>query len=118
MNRTKQVKRGEIYMISLDGARGSEQGGYRPGIIIQNDVGNKFSPTTIVAFITSHLNKRHLPTHVNVSSDCGLYIKSTVMLEQIRTIDKDRLVNYVGMVDAHTMTQIDNALKISLGLEG
>ena len=92
----KEIKRGEIYYADLSPVRGSEQGGIRPVLILQNDVGNKYSPTTIVAAITSRTTKACLPTHVSFTADF-MKAESIVLLEQIRTIDKERLANYVGV---------------------
>ncbi|MBC7088073.1 type II toxin-antitoxin system PemK/MazF family toxin [Soehngenia saccharolytica] len=111
------VKRGEIYYADLSPVVGSEQGGVRPILIIQNDVGNKYSPTVIVAAITSQINKARLPTHVEITAqDFGLPKDSVVLLEQIRTIDKKRLREKVGKFDDDMMKKIDEALKISVGL--
>jgi mRNA interferase MazF len=112
------VKRGEIYYADLSPVVGSEQGGVRPILIIQNDVGNKYSPTVIVAAITSQINKARLPTHVAITAqDFGLPKDSVVLLEQIRTIDKKRLREKVGKFDDEMMKKIDEALKISVGLD-
>lgn len=112
----KEIKRGEIYYANLCPVIGSEQGGIRPVIILQNDVGNKYSPTTIVAAITSRKTKSKLPTHVPILSK-SLNRKSTVLLEQIRTIDKSRLTEYIGKADVQTMRAIDRAIVISFGIE-
>ena len=112
----KEIKRGEIYYAELSPVVGSEQGGYRPTIILQNDKGNQHSRTTIIAAITSELDKAHLPTHVIFTVD-NMKKKSMVLLEQIRTIDKSRLGSYVGTADDKTMEQIDHAIIISFGLE-
>ena len=110
------VKRGEIYYADLSPVVGSEQGGVRPVLVIQNDVGNKYSPTIIVAAITSKLSKAKIPTHVELSSlDYGLPKDSVVLLEQLRTLDKRRLKEKIGVVDSYKMRVIDNALLISLG---
>ena len=103
----KEIKRNEIYYADLNPVKGSEQGGIRPVLVIQNDMGNKHSPTTIVAAITSKEEKAKLPTHVEVGS-CGL--------EQIRTIDKSRLIKYVGELNGATVKDINEAISISLGL--
>ncbi|OPL09791.1 MAG: PemK family transcriptional regulator [Firmicutes bacterium ML8_F2] len=110
------IKRGSVYHADLNPVLGSEQGGERPVLVIQNDVGNRYSPTIIVAAITSHIHKPDLPTHVKVSSRSGLAKDSIIMLEQIRTIDKRRLISRVAAVDEKTMRQVDRALKISLDL--
>lgn len=111
----EQIKRGEIYYANLCPIVGSEQGGIRPVVILQNDKGNLHSRTTIVAAITSRLYKSKLPTHVKFKSDC-MRKKSMVLLEQIRTIDKSRLGKFVGTMDDKTMKRIDKAILISLGL--
>ena len=111
-----KVKRGEIYYADLSPVIGSEQAGIRPVLIIQNDVGNKFSPTIIAIAITSK-QKAKLPTHIEIESvGCGLSKDSIVLLEQIRTIDKKRLKERMGMLDNNSMYRIDNALSVSFGL--
>ena len=112
----EQIKRGEIYYAELSPVVGSEQDGNRPVIILQNDKGNKHSTTTIVAAITSELDKPNLPTHV-ISTAVGMKKKSMALLEQIRTIDKARLGRYVGKVDKDTMGRIDHAVITSLGIK-
>jgi len=109
------IKRGEIYYASLDPVVGSEQGGNRPVLVIQNDVGNWFSPTTIVAAITSRQGKTTLPTHVSISA-VELPQDSVVLLEQIRTIDKQRLTGFVGHLDEKAMLLVDKAIVISFGI--
>ncbi len=112
----KEIKRGEVYYSDLNPILGSEQGGVRPVVIVQNDTGNKFSPTTIVAALTSITKKHTLPTHVAV--DCDFLEKeSIVLLEQIRTIDRSRLTDYLGKLDSKTMNKIDRAIEISFGLD-
>ena len=112
------VKRGEIYYADLSPVVGSEQGGVRPVLIVQNDVGNRHSPTVIAAAITSRLDKAKLPTHISLdASSCGLQRDSIVLLEQIRTIDKKRLKDKMGSLDLNAMHQVDNALSISFGLQ-
>ena len=112
------VKRGEIYYADLSPVVGSEQGGVRPVLIIQNDVGNRFSPTVIAAAITSQKDKTRLPTHIQLNSrDCGPARDSVVLLEQVRTIDKRRLKERMGKVEDPYMDQVDHALSISFGLE-
>ena len=113
-----EIKRGYIYYADLSGAAGSEQDGIRPVLIIQNDTGNKFSPTVIAAAITSKEKRSDLPTHVNLGTEFGLREPSIVMLEQIRTIDKTRLGRYVGRVDAKTMRLVEKAVNVSLGQAG
>ncbi len=111
------VKRGEIYYADLSPVVGSEQGGIRPVLIVQNDVGNRHSPTVIAAAITSQREKAKLPTHIELNADkCGLAKDSVVLLEQIRTIDKKRLKERMGELDQPAMTQVNNALSISFGL--
>lgn len=116
MNKIIQVKRGEIYYANLCPIVGSEQGGVRPVVILQNDKGNKHSNTTIVAAITSELDKPNLPTHVIFKTD-RMKKKSMVLLEQIRTIDKSRLGRLVGTMDHRTMKQVDKAILISFSLD-
>jgi len=111
------VKRGEIYYADLSPVVGSEQGGIRPVLIVQNDVGNRHSPTVIAAAITSQREKAKLPTHIELNADkCGLAKDSVVLLEQIRTIDKKRLKERMGELDIPSMNQVNNALSISFGL--
>ncbi len=110
------VKRGELYYADLSPVVGSEQGGIRPVLVLQNDVGNKFSPTVIAAATTSKTGKTKLPTHIEIASrDYCLPRDSIVLLEQIRTIDKSRLKEKIGELPAEVMTRVDNALLISLG---
>lgn len=111
------VKRGDIYYADLSPVVGSEQGGVRPVLIVQNDVGNKYSPTVIAAAITSQKEKAKLPTHIKLESEnCGLSRDSVVLLEQIRTIDKKRLKERMGKLDDGSMQMIDQALYVSFGL--
>lgn len=112
----KEIKRNDIYYAELNPVVGSEQGGLRPVLILQNDTGNKYSPTTIVAAITSRQSKSKLPTHVNITAD-GLAKDSVVLLEQIRTIDKSRLTEYVGRLHNQTMETVDRAIVISFGIQ-
>lgn len=109
------VKRGEIYYADLSPVVGSEQGGIRPVLIVQNDVGNKYSPTVIAAAITSQMNKAKLPTHVELNESTGLQKNSVLLLEQLRTIDKTRLGTRVGSLNRETMSKVDSALMVSLG---
>ena len=112
------VKRGDIYYADLSPVVGSEQGGIRPVLIVQNDVGNKYSPTVIAAAITSQKEKSKLPTHITLESEgCGLSKESVVLLEQIRTIDKRRLKERMGQLDDGSMERVDKALSISFGLQ-
>ena len=111
------IKRGEIYYADLSPVIGSEQGGVRPVLIIQNDVGNKYSPTIIVAAVTSQRNKANLPTHVEIAADGnGLSKNSVVLLEQLRTIDKKRLKERIGTIDHKRLPDVDEALGVSLGI--
>ncbi len=111
------VKRGDIFYADLSPVVGSEQGGVRPVLVIQNDVGNKFSPTVIIAAITSQINKAKLPTHLEIMADeFGLSKDSVILLEQIRTIDKRRLRERIGRLDEEQMEKIGDGLAISLGL--
>ena len=111
------VKRGDIYYADLSPVIGSEQGGLRPVLIVQNDVGNKYSPTVIAAAITSRMGKTKLPTHIDLVGDgAGLAKDSVVLLEQIRTIDKKRLKEKMGHVDRDTMNSVDYAIEVSFGL--
>jgi len=112
------VRRGDIFYADLSPVVGSEQGGVRPVLIVQNDVGNRFSPTVIAAAITSQRAKAHLPTHIMLNAETtGLARDSIVLLEQIRTIDKHRLKERMGRLDHASMSQIDQALSISFGLD-
>jgi mRNA interferase MazF len=112
-----EVKRGYIFFADLSPVVGSEQGGLRPVLVIQNDVGNRYSPTVIVAAITSQIDKAKLPTHVEINAaDYNLDRDSVVLLEQIRTIDKQRLQKKITELDDRIMSKIDEALRISLGL--
>ena len=111
----KQVSRGQIYYADLDG-KGSEQKGLRPVLIIQNDIGNKYSPTTIIAIITTRKTKANLPTHVWLNAECGLPKDSMVECEQVRTLDKKRLKEFKGTVSKEVMKEIDMGLKISFNL--
>ncbi len=111
------VKRGDIYYADLSPVVGSEQGGLRPVLIIQNDVGNRYSPTVIAAAITSRLGKTKLPTHIDVHAErAGLSRDSVVLLEQLRTLDKRRLKERMGRLDDEMMREIDAAIAVSLGL--
>ncbi len=112
----KEIRRGEVFIADLAPVQGSEQGGVRPCLVIQNDVGNKHSPTVIVAPITSHLKKRNMPTHVTIPDGLGFPARSMVLLEHIRTIDKSRLVKYMTNLTPDVMEEIDAALAVSIGL--
>jgi mRNA interferase MazF len=112
------VRRGDIYYADLSPVIGSEQGGIRPVLIVQNDVGNKYSPTVIAAAITSQTGKTRLPTHIKLNAEkCGLAKDSVVLLEQIRTLDKKRLKERMGTLDDGAMGKVNEALSISFGLE-
>lgn len=111
------VKRGDIFYADLSPVIGSEQGGIRPVLIVQNDIGNKYSPTVIAAAVTSQINKAKLPTHIEISADSyGLTKDSVILMEQIRTIDKERLREKIGHLDDDLMVRVDDALGISFGL--
>lgn len=113
------VKRGDIFYADLSPVVGSEQGGMRPVLIVQNDTGNKHSPTVIAAAITSQVGKARLPTHIELSGQsCGLSRDSVILLEQIRTIDKSRLRERMGRLDEPLMNEVDSAISVSFGLEG
>ena len=110
------IKRGELYYADLSPVVGSEQGGVRPVLVVQNDVGNKYSPTVIAAAVTSKINKAKLPTHIELPSNSyGLQKDSVILLEQIRTLDKRRLKERIGELNGTTMTRVDKAILISLG---
>ena len=111
------VKRGDIFYADLSPVVGSEQGGVRPVLIVQNDTGNRHSPTVIAAAITSQTGKARLPTHISLAAmSCGLPKDSVVLLEQIRTLDKRRLLEHMGRVDETMMKQVDTAIAVSFGL--
>lgn len=110
------IKRGELYYADLSPVVGSEQGGVRPVLVVQNDVGNKYSPTVIAAAVTSKINKAKLPTHIELPSNMyGLQKDSVILLEQIRTLDKRRLKERIGELNENTMSRVDKAILISLG---
>ncbi len=111
------IKRGDIYYADLSPVKGSEQGGVRPVIIIQNDTGNKYSPTVICAAVTAQLQKNRLPTHISINSDEEpLERDSIILLEQIKTIDKNRLKGKIGVASSGLMNKINNGIRISLSL--
>jgi mRNA interferase MazF len=111
------VKRGDVYFADLSPVVGSEQGGVRPVLVIQNDIGNRFSPTVIIAAITAQIQKAKLPTHVEIDAKrYGFERDSVILLEQIRTIDKQRLTDKITHLDDEMMDKVDDALQISLGL--
>lgn len=112
-----EVRRGEVFYADLSPVVGSEQGGIRPVLIVQNDIGNRHSPTVIAAAITSKLDKTKLPTHINLrGASCGLAKDSIVLLEQIRTLDKHRLRERAGQITPEDQKRVDQALDVSLGL--
>ncbi|MDB4868711.1 MAG: type toxin-antitoxin system PemK/MazF family toxin [Cohnella sp.] len=111
------VKRGDVFYADLSPVVGSEQGGVRPVLVIQNDIGNRFSPTVIVAAITAQIQKAKLPTHVEIEAKThGMEKDSVILLEQIRTIDKQRLTDKITHLDEETMRKVDEALQISVSL--
>ena len=117
--RTQEIMRGDVYYAALDPVLGSEQGGVRPVLIVQNDVGNLHSPTVIVAAITTKLTKHRLPTHVFLAAaESGIAKNSMILLEQVRTIDRMRLGAYIGRLDGERMAAVDRAILISFGLDG
>ncbi len=113
MNR--HILRGDIYLADLHPAVGSEQDGVRPVLIVQNNTGNRYSPTVIAAAITSRRTKARLPTHVRVGDTPGMRHSAIILLEQLRTLDKSRLLHYIGSAESGTMAKVDQALKISVG---
>lgn len=114
----KIIKKGDIFYADLSPVIGSEQGGIRPVVILQNDIGNRFSQTTIVAIITSKLSKAKLPTHIDIDSEqYGLNKKSTILVEQIRTIDKRRIKERLGKLNQEDIKKIDKAILISFGIK-
>ena len=116
---SSNVRRGDIYYADLSPVVGSEQGGMRPVLIVQNNVGNRFSPTVIAAAITSQLNKAKLPTHIEIEARTyGLSKDSVILLEQVRTLDKRRLREKMGCLDDTVMGQVDDAIAVSFGLKG
>ena len=117
MSINTEIKRGDLYYADLSPVIGSEQVGVRPVIVIQNNIGTKYSPTIIVAAITSQINKAKLPTHIEISAnEYGLSKDSVILLEQIRTIDKKRIREKIGCLDNNMMLKVDNGIQISLGL--
>lgn len=112
------VKRGDMFYADLSPVVGSEQGGVRPVLIVQNDIGNKYSPTVIAAAVTSQINKAKMPTHIEISAKTyGLAKDSVILMEQIRTIDKKRLKEKIGHIDVGLMGKVDEAISISFGLK-
>lgn len=116
MTGNNTIRRGDIYYADLSPVIGSEQGGIRPVLIVQNDIGNRYSPTVIAAAITSQTGKVRLPTHIEIGSEAGLSKSSVVLLEQIRTIDKRRLKDKMGHLGEPTMRQVNDAITVSFGL--
>lgn len=117
MPKKTEIKRGDIFFAQLNPVQGSEQGGCRPVLIVQNDVGNTYSPTTIILAITSQIDKAKLPTHVELSPrESGLELNSVVLAEQMRTIDKSRLKQKVAVLEQRTMERINRAMAVSIGL--
>ena len=113
------VKRGDIFYADLSPVVGSEQGGIRPVLVIQNDIGNKYSPTVIAAAITSRINKAKMPTHIELAArEHGLQKDSVILAEQVRTIDKRRLREKIGCIDGELMSHVNEAIAVSLGLMG
>lgn len=110
------IRRGDIFYADLSPVVGSEQGGVRPVLIVQNDIGNKYSPTVIAAAITSQTGKNRLPTHIDVTASSGLAKDSVILLEQIRTIDKRRLKEKMGHLDDDVMSRVNEAISVSFGL--
>lgn len=112
------IKRGDVVLVNLDHVVGSEQGKIRPAVVLQNDIGNEFSPTTIVAPITSKVFSKEYPTNVEVLTDeSGLEVNSTILLNQLRTIDKSRIIKKVSSLDASVMSRVNLAIKISLAVD-
>ena len=109
------IKRGELYYADLSPVVGSEQGGVRPVLIVQNNIGNKYSPTIIAVAVTSQMNKAKLPTHIEIDTTSGLPKDSVILAEQIRTLDKRRLKDRIGALDNKAMEKVNNALLVSLG---
>ena len=109
----REIKRGDIYKADLSPVVGSEQGGIRPVVIVQNDMGNRYSPTIIVVPITTRLNKKNLPTHTKINNS-SLLKESIALMEQIRTIDKSRLIEFIGVMNESEMNRITEALRISI----
>lgn len=113
----RQISRGDLYYADLRPVIGCEQGGIRPVLVIQNNVGNQHSPTVIAAAITGRKGKHRIPTHVQINGECcGLQINSLILLEQIRTLDRKRLREYIGCLDDRIMQEVDQALIVSLGI--
>ena len=116
MNGCTEIRRGEVFLADLTGSVGCEQSGSRPVVVVQNDMGNRYSPTVIVAPVTSSTQKTRLPTHVSCGAQSGLERSSCILLEQLRTIDKSRLGRYICCLGGELMTRVNRAMEISLGL--
>lgn len=115
--RTLEIKRGDVFYADLNPVIGSEQGGIRPVLVVQNDIGNHYSPTTIVAAVTSRIKRAKMPTHVELPASKGyLAMDSVILLEQVRTIDRSRLREKACVLDEETLEKVDRALEISFGL--
>ena len=112
-----EIKKGDIFYADMQGAIGSEQAGLRPCIVISNNIGNKFSPCVIVVMVTSKLDKPSLPTHVILPANYGLSAKSIILCEQVRTLDKRRLKSFLGTLPFNKISELDKALKVSLGID-
>lgn len=112
----KIISRGDIVLVNLEPVVGSEQGKTRPALVVQNDIANETSPTTIIAPITSKIYSKEFPTNVEVDTKFGLSVKSTILLNQIRTVDKLRIIKLLGHLDSIKMRKVDSAIKVSLGL--
>ena len=112
-----EFKRGQVWYCNLEGIKGSEQGGVRPVLIISNNIGNKHAPVVTIAIITSKHTKAKLPTHIWLSTYCGLKVNSLVELEQVRTVDKSRLIQYLGEIQKGEQRLVDEAIKISFGVK-
>ena len=111
------IKRGQVWYVNLENGVGSEQSGRRPCLIIQNNTGNRFSPTVVVAVLTTKLDKHNLPTHALLSEQSGLPKRSIVLLEQLKTIDKRRIKQYITSLTRNDLLKVDRALMVSLGLK-
>ena len=114
----EQLKRGDIYYADLDPTIGSEQDGYRPVLVVQNNIGNVHSPTVVIVPLTTKIKKNHLPTHVSIPTGDGVEEDSIALAEQIRTIDRSRLGEFIGRLDDRLQAKIDKALAVSIGLSG
>jgi len=113
----KKISRGDIYFANLNPVVGSEQGDYRPALVVQNNTGNTYSPTIVIVPITRNLNKKPLPTHVIIPQSCGFDVDCLALAEQIRTVDRSRLGNYIGRIGGDVQAQVDTALSVCVWLE-